>query len=343
LYRNGTRILPSIAELDTFARSPWTDGCLQGIVDVPFLNLTPATRTGVIQDAAFAAFLEAVGPLEDHLANLIVEQRRAQEEQATQDTLRSIQRAFREAMLALPGEEYDYFDVGVRGQGERGGAGGAEPEGAELDEPACEEERQRRFFEFAGPLYSVRISPASCALGVGTSRTLRAVARDASRRRVEEGVSFEWRIAEGDGQIEDPAAEIATFHAPTQPCVVRVAVTARQASAACEGEAIVTVTDQLLPEPPEQRGTRRGLPAYTLQHAPAQLWRSRFDADQNVIVVNSGHRDFLYSSRLKALKLRYLVRLYAKEMIRKNFPGLPADQLLERLIELCLYAEEHLR
>jgi hypothetical protein len=344
LYRNGTRILPSIAELDTFARSPWTDGCLQGIVDAPFLNLTPATRTGVIQDAAFATLLEAVGPLEDHLANLIVEQRRAQDEQATQDTLRSIQRAFREAMLALPGEEYDYFDVGVRAPGERrGGAGSAEPEGAELEESVRDDERQRRFFEFAGPLYSVRISPASCALGVGTSRTLRAVARDASRRRVEEGVSFEWRIAEGDGQIEDPAAEIATFHAPTQPCVVRVVVTARQASFACDGEALVTVTDQLLPEPAEQRGTRRGLPAYTLQHAPAQLWRSRFDADQNVIVVNSGHRDFLYASRLKALKLRYLVRLYAKEMVRRNFPGLPADQLLERLIELCLYAEEHLR
>ncbi len=346
LYRNGTRILPSIAELDTFARSPWNDGCLQGIVDVPFLNLTPATRTGVIQDAAFAALVEAVGSLEDHLANLIVERRRAQEEQATQDTLRSIQRAFREAMLALPGEEYDYFDVGARGQGgERGGAGAgsAEPEGAELDEPTRDDERQRRFFEFAGPLYSVRISPASCALAVGTSRTLRALARDSSRRRVDEGVAFEWRLAEGDGRIDDPAAEIATFHAPTQPCVVRVVVSARQGAVACEGEALVTVTDQLLPEPPGQRGTRRGLPAYTLQHAPAQLWRSRFDAEQNVIVVNSGHRDFLYASRLKALKLRYLVRLYAKEMVRKNFPGLPADQLLERLIELCLYAEEHLR
>jgi hypothetical protein len=37
------------------------------------------------------------------------------------------------------------------------------------------------------------------------------------------------------------------------------------------------------------------------------------------------------------------VRLYAKEMVRKNFPGAPVDEMLERLIELSLYAEEHLR
>ena len=80
-----------------------------------------------------------------------------------------------------------------------------------------------------------------------------------------------------------------------------------------------------------------------LEHAPGKLWRSRYDAEQNLIVVNSGHRDFIYASRAKALKLRYLVRLYAKEMVRKNFPGLPAEQLLDRLIELSLYTEEHLR
>ena len=103
------------------------------------------------------------------------------------------------------------------------------------------------------------------------------------------------------------------------------------------------MTDSLLPEAKERTSGRHGLPAYTLEHAPGKLWRSRFDAEQKVIVVNSGHRDFIYASRARALKLRYLVRLYAKEMVRRNFPGLPADQLLDRLIELSLYTEEHLR
>jgi hypothetical protein len=38
----------------------------------------------------------------------------------------------------------------------------------------------------------------------------------------------------------------------------------------------------------------------------------------------------------------YLVRLYAKELVMHNFVGLPADQLLERMVELSLRTEEHL-
>ena len=62
-----------------------------------------------------------------------------------------------------------------------------------------------------------------------------------------------------------------------------------------------------------------------------------------VATVNSGHRDFVFATRNRALQLRYLVRLYVKELVLKNFAGLPADQLLERMIELSLYAEEKLK
>jgi len=34
------------------------------------------------------------------------------------------------------------------------------------------------------------------------------------------------------------------------------------------------------------------------------------------------------------------VRLYAKEMVRRNFPGLRGEEFLDRLIELSLYTEE---
>jgi hypothetical protein len=349
LYRSGTRILHRLAELDVFRKSPWTDGYLQGIVDVPFLNLTPATRTGVIHDAALEAFAAALAPLEARLLELIDEHRRAEEERMSRDTLRSIQRAFREALLTLPAEEYEWFDVSVR---QRGGAGDnamrtddAPPEGipvaAEGEEAASP--RQKQFFEYAGPLQNVRIVPAMCTLAVGASRTLRALARDANRRPIENGVEFAWRIVDGAGRIDNTAAEFATYTAPAEPCLVRLGVSARQGEIVCEAEATVTVTDSFLPEEKSRSAERQGLPGYTLQHAPGKLWRSRFDAEQNVIVVNSGHRDYIYAARAKALKLRYLVRLYAKEMVQKNFPGLPSDQLLDRLIELSLYTEENLR
>ena len=62
----------------------------------------------------------------------------------------------------------------------------------------------------------------------------------------------------------------------------------------------------------------------------------------HVIVVNNGHRDFVFASRTQALKLRYLLRLYVKELVLRNFSGVPADQLLERMIELSLYTEDKL-
>ena len=349
LYRSGTRILRSLAELDAFRKSPWTDGYLQGIVDVPFLNLTPATRTGVIHDSALEAFCAALSPLEARLLELINEHKRAEEERMSRDTLRSIQRAFREALLTLPSEEYEWFDVSVR---QRSGAGESaahaedpQPEGVPIaaEGEAAAGPRQRQFFEYAGPLQNVRIAPAVCTVAVGTARTLRALPRDANRRPIDTGIEFAWRILDGAGGIDNTAAEFVTYTAPQEPCLVRLGVSARQGETQCEGEALVTVTDTFLPEEKSRSAGRHGLPGYTLEHAPGKLWRSRFDAEQNVIVVNSGHRDYIYAARAKALKLRYLVRLYAKEMVQKNFPGLPSDQLLDRLIELSLYTEENLR
>ena len=60
-------------------------------------------------------------------------------------------------------------------------------------------------------------------------------------------------------------------------------------------------------------------------------------------MVNNGHRDFVYANRNTSLKLRYIARLYAKELVQKNFPGASAADLLERMIELTLYMEENLR
>jgi hypothetical protein len=357
LYRAGTRILASLAQLEAFQRAPWSDDCLQGIVDAPFLTLTPATRTGVIHDAALEALVNALVPLEVRLIALIEERRRAEDERSSRDTLKSIQRAFREALLALPAEDYDWFDIQApkrpaRGNGgasaatsDAGDAGNPQALGAALPDTDDAEapSPQRQFFEFAGPLFSVRVSPSACTVPVGARRVLHAVARDASRRHIDEGVAYEWRVLSGAGRIEDEAVEYATFVAPDEPALVRVALSARQGDTTCEAEALVTVTDSLLPEARERAGTAQGLPGYTLEHAPGQLWRSRHDVERNLIVVNSGHRDYVFAARNKSLKLRYLVRLYAKEMVRRNFPELRGDELLDRLVELSLYTEEHLR
>ncbi|GMQ90599.1 MAG: hypothetical protein BMS9Abin10_0995 [Gammaproteobacteria bacterium] len=348
LYRSGTRVLESLSELEAFQRGPWTEGYLEGIVDVPFLNLTPGTRTGVIRDSAFSDFCVAMEPITTALETLIDEQRKAEEERASRQMLRTIQNAFREAFLALPPEEYDWFDVRQRGPDAlrpQGGVDGMALTGAPGTEGSKDlaQQPQKQFFDYAGPLFSVRISPASCVVPVRESKTLRAVPRDRARHLVEHDLTYGWNIIEGGGTLENTHGEIVTFTAPDEPGLTRIQVTVTQGTTVCQAEGLATVTDSLLPESRESSASKQGLPGYTFKRAPGELWRSRYDVEQNVIIVNNGHRDFVFASRTRALKLRYIARLFAKELVCKNFPGSSASELLERMIELSLYTEENLK
>jgi hypothetical protein len=349
VYRSGTRVLADLTELDEFQREPWNSRCLQGMVDAPFLNLTPGTRSGIIRDRRFAQFCLALKDTEARLVHIIAEQRRAEDERASRKMLTTIRKAFKEAMLVLPAEEYDWFDIQARHQGrtlqpvsesnDMPGAAGDDG-GLPVAEPAS---IQKQFFEFAGPLFSVRVSPQSSVVPVTQAKTYRAVARDRSRTIVEHDLAIKWRIVEGEGTLGEDRSEIVRFTAPGQPGLTRIGVTVSQGSTDCAGEGIITVTDSLLPELKQSPETRQGLPGYTFRKAPGELWRSKYDAEQNVIVINNGHRDFVYASKNRALKVRYICRLFAKEMILRNFPGYSADELLERMIELSLYTEENLR
>ena len=352
LFRHGTRVVDNLGTLDEFRKAPWLGGYVQGIVDAPYLVLTPGTRNGIVRDEAYQRLLTDLAPVEAELLRIIDEQRRAEEEQTSREVLRSIQKALKEALLALPAEEYDWFDFHAGGKQTKAPAilDTDEAEAGESvvreifdDGPGGEEPAQKQFFEYAGPLFTVRISPASSVVAVNATRNLRAVARDRSNRLVEQGVIFQWVIGEGEGRLENAGGEMATFQAPAEPGLSRIRVVARQGEVECSAEALVTVTETLLPEQPDRAETRQGIPSYTFQKAPGELWRSRYQPEQNVIVINSGHRDFVFSSRNRALKLRYISRLFAKELVVKNFAGAAAGELLERLIELSLYMEENLR
>ena len=188
LTRGGTRVIEDLSTLPGLERTPWSIRYLQGLIDAPFLNLTPGTRSGIIHDERYATLLEALLPLEKHLNGLIEAQQRAEEEQATQQSLRAIQRAFREALLALPPEEYDWFDVQARSRGDSvptrlGNAeGGTAPEHGEamelgVVEPSQAAGTQRQFFDYAGPLFSVVISPAASTVPANQRRRFRALPR----------------------------------------------------------------------------------------------------------------------------------------------------------------------
>jgi len=350
LTRSGTRVIEDITTLPGLERPPWNSRYLQGLIDVPYLNLTPGTRSGIVHDERYATFVEALPPLEAHLNGVIEAQRRAEEEQANRESLRAIQRAFREALLALPREEYDWFDIQARspqagGTGEPQAQSPAEEEGAvgSVREPSASESAQRQFFDHAGPLHSVVISPAASTLAVNQGRRFRALPRDRSRRRVETDLLFTWEIAEGGGTLSSTSDQEVSFQAPSSPGLVRLSVVVSQQAVRSSAEALITVVDHLDEAIGPAVVNARGLPGYAFERAAGELWRSRFDAERNLIVVNNGHRDFVFATRSRALQLRYLVRLYVKELVLKNFAGVPAEQLAERMIELSLYVEDKLK
>jgi hypothetical protein len=235
-------VFEDVSAVDELAKPPWTTRYLQGHVEAPFINLTPGTRSGIIQDEAYAALLEALVPLETKLTEILEAQRRAEEEQASRELLQTIQRAFREAFLALPAEEYDWFDIHSRARGSGSALrnlGTTEKLIAAVTEPENGDGKQRQFFEFAGPLFTVAISPASSVVRVGEQRSLRALPYDRSRRRVETDLTFAWEVIEGGGALEHRHDQVATFIAPVEPGLVRVKVTVSQNETERSAEALI--------------------------------------------------------------------------------------------------------
>ena len=365
LYRSGTRVLSSITDLDALNHAPWNSPYLQGIVDAPSINLTPGTRMGVIQDEYLAELIASLKPAEAILVEKIEAQQRAEEERASKQILRTITKAFREALITLPAEEYDWFDL------QHQHANKNKPPGtqSELHDPSNDvnadansetdaagdspvvtrageqdtEEPQKQFFDFTGPLATVRITPASSVIKVDQTRTYRAVARDNKKRQIDREVLYQWRIVEGTATLTNTDGEVVSLTAPSEPGLIRLGLTATEGDLVCEAEALVTVTETLMEGTRTDGDNKQGLPAYSFQRSAGELWRSRYDNERNLIIVNSGHRDFVYASKTNALKLRYICRLYAKELVLKNFPGMRPDQLLERMLEISLYTEENLR
>ncbi len=393
LHRRGTRVLTDISRLDYFSRAPWDSRHIEGLIDVPFLQLTPGTRDGIVLDEVYDSFCVAIAPVEEALIGLLDEKRRAEEEEASRQVLNRVTRAFREAFLHLPSEDYSWLaaktrdarrtaKVGEAGEGAGtsadvgdsavGVSGEAEAEGEEgasapsaggelgattgatsdseasfgeyIPEPLEKKEAQKSFFEYAGPLYKLMISPASSVIGVGERKKLKAIARDRAGRMVDTGIAFEWRISEGGGSLDGIDSAYVEYIAPEEPCVATIELRAIQGEEILVANALITVTADLLKRSRGAEGVlRRGLPGYTYQKAPGELWRSRYDAEKSVIVVNNAHADFIYASRQPMTKLRYITRLFAKELVLANFPEATKEEILERMVELTLYTEENLK
>lgn len=373
LSKHGTRVLPDITKLEEFSRFPWNSRYLEGIVDASFLQLTPGTRDGVILDERYESFVAAMESVGAALEGIINEQRKAEEEEASKAILHKVTRALKEAFMLLPNEEYGWLAAQSKipkpgAGGEPGGpkSGSGTPgsddpgsaalssemadgsasvlEGEAVSEPREDAQRQKQFFEYSGPLHSLTLSPSSSVIGVGEKKKLRAIARDKQRKTVEGDLRILWTIKEGAGELAVNEGEFCEYVAPGEPGLCVVEAVATQGEIERGAESIITIVAELVPRP-DRTGlaSKRGLPGYTFKRAPGELWRSRYEIERGLIVVNNGHADFIYASRGAGTKLRYIARLYAKELVLANFPEASREELLERMAELMLYTEENLK
>jgi hypothetical protein len=230
LYKAGTRVVSSLPEMDAFNLPPWSSGYLQGMIDAPFIQLTPGTRTGVVHDERFDMLVQALEGISGRLNQIIELEKAAEDEQTSRNILKSVQKAFKEAFLSLPPEDYRWFDLysGSRktdlqkgragAEGASGGAAEGEPGvPAGGDESGEGDVKEREFFHYPGPLYSAVISPASAVVKVDSARGLRCIPRDKSRRMIEENVSITWAIKKGGGSLSAQSGEVVTFTAPNEP------------------------------------------------------------------------------------------------------------------------------
>ncbi|MDX9800098.1 MAG: ATP-binding protein [Spirochaetia bacterium] len=360
LYKHGTRVIPSIQKIDYFNTHPWNSPYLEGMIDVSFLQLTPGTRDGIILDDAFENFIHSIEPLTEAVAEIVDEQKRAEEEKTSKNILHRISKAIQEALNFLPEDDYGWLSIPRKTKIQ---IAGNESEnrnienGKELSdqtepvyiasspEESEEQKTQKDFYEIPGSLYSAIISPASIVTGVGEMKKLKIIARDKNRRQLDSGYSVKWSIREGEGELDSLDKEFVNFKAPKEPCIVILSAVVTQNEVECVAECIITVTEELLKKDDTSSsadGSRKGLPGYTYLKAPGELWRSRFDRDRYIIIINNGHADFIYASRAKTRKLRYISKLFTKELVLENFPEITREQLLERMIELQIYSEENL-
>ena len=380
LCKDGTRVLRDVCELLPFQHAPWIDGRLEGLLDFDPLTLAPGTRSGIVADEAFDAFVAAATALEPEILAALEQREQAETDRASRQILKQVHKAFVSALSDLPSADYIFFDIpkaapalgnrpGVRGEslpGEpddsirvAGEAPSAAPPLLPLD---------------PGPLHSVRITPRHPRRPPGGVCQLTAVARDALGLTIPEGVLFSWRVVEGEGRLEgadqlEGAEEASCRVAADVIGAVTVEVVAREIdgthiarsavaadawgavagdAAASEARHALEISDRVTvkfldDDAADGNGPGgRGLPSYRLEPEHGQPWRSRYDGKANEIIINSSHRDFLASKSSVGKHRRYIGKLYAKEVVLSNFPHESPAQALERLIEVTLRTEDAL-
>lgn len=344
LYKSGTRILEDITQVEGFDVAPWNSGFFQGKIDFEELNLSPASRLGIIQDEAVVRLLEALTGTSGFLQSFLIQKQDEATENSTFELSRIIRTAMRESLMALTAEGITWNFSGNSAESKK-----AQVLGDSGDDGPVEDNGQRMFFEIAGALHSALITPSSAVVQCYSELELRIIGRDRQRRVIENPKHIHWEITEGPLSIISDKGEKLLVEASGNPGLARIRGTITHGEAQKAAEALITVTESVPHtelsdnEILHDHNQKIDIPEFTLEEKPGELWRSRFSRSAYLIYINSGHRDYIYASGNRQTLARYISRLYAKELVLLHNSGRSTSESLEQLIQIELYMDANLK
>jgi Histidine kinase-, DNA gyrase B-, and HSP90-like ATPase len=340
LSKDGTIVKRDIAQFENFDHGVWKSGFFTGNIDCPFIDLTPGTRDSIIHDERFERFCLAMQPLQNAMQVILDSLERAATEKASVQISRDVRKAFASALAELPQTDYLWFDIDVP-NGKPGGAPGGMAEGLRGFQKTQPSAIPSFLDVLPGEAARAVTSPKFFSMIQGESHRLHVHVFDDKDIEIKEGISVVWSVLHGGGAIAMHLFETqALYRAPAEPANAVVA-----ADVVCGGwRARAESKIKVLPPEQSERGVSvgQGLPNYRLVVDISGAWRSRYVPLKNIIEINSTHRDFSASKVSFATHRRYIGKLYAKEIVLLNFPGISQNETLERLVEVLVRIEKQL-
>ncbi len=320
--RNGTRLTDDIRTLPGCDCEPWSRCVFEGVIDFPGLQPAPGARQGVVQNAAFTAFLQELEAVANDLEDLLNRRTRLTRVEVNRTVAREVRKDLTRAMNTLPEEAYPQFNT---------------HRNRDQAEPLVEAVRREAdlvggVVEVGGELAVVRVEPGNPWIPVNQERKVSLLALDEGQRPASGRLTYGWEVVEGPGRLTRTSGNQAHILG-LEPGKI----TSR--GEVSDGKRTLTVVfdatvGDTVGEVNRSVGDQGTLPFYELVPDARGTWRSRFARDRNAILINSSHPDFLWSQANSNRQKRYLTMLYCKELVFWSFPGVDPETLLDRFVQI---------
>jgi len=321
VYRRGTKILDNIASIPDLDHHPWTSEMVEGFVDSRFLNVSPATRRGIVPDEKLSEFIRSVKSIESLVNEEIKKAEARREEKLSQETIKSLQEAFADVMRDLP-NEYNWFDIKK---------GGIIPGSGRTFQPS----RPKPVRISSGPLDTVSIFPQISQVEPNESKIFIAKSWTTDRALIPIGVQYKWHISQvrdfGSITAQDNSA---TFQSGFLEGEVTLKVDAIQGNNKASAEAKILIIKK------SPKAGKLSFLNIKGVEKPGELWRCRWLEETQTLEYNIGHPNYLQAQkRGTKQRLRYIAFLIAKHLVLHNFKKAGEENVLERMIEVITTLE----